>query len=107
MSDPLTILTLTPIGVGLILLVLPQLLPGNLASSVRKFSRNVSFGVSMALFAFATYLSFTTFGGIDWLDINMGEYELMLAQVFFFSHHNFQLCSVKISFFSQFSIFEM
>ena len=31
----------------------------------------------MALFAFATYLSFTTFGGIDWLDINMGEYELM------------------------------
>ena len=31
----------------------------------------------MALFAFATYLSFTTFGGIDWLNINMGEYELM------------------------------
>ena len=31
----------------------------------------------MALFAFATYLSFTTFGGIDWLNITMGEYELM------------------------------
>jgi len=77
LSDPLTILTLTPIGVGLLLLILPQILPGNLASSIRKFSRNVSFGVSMALFAFATYLSFTTFGGIDWLGINMGEYELM------------------------------
>ena len=77
MSDPLTILTLTPIGVGLLLLIIPQILPGNLASSIRKFSRNVSFGVSMALFAFATYLSFTTFGGIDWIGINMGEYELM------------------------------
>ena len=74
MSDPLTILTLTPIGVGLLLLILPQILPGNLASSIRKFSRNVSFGVSMALFAFATYLSFTTFGGIDWIGINTVSY---------------------------------
>tara|TARA_Y100000022_G_scaffold195872_1_gene202048 strand:+ start:768 stop:2279 length:1512 start_codon:yes stop_codon:yes gene_type:complete len=48
-----------------------------MASSIAKVSRNISFGVSMALFAFATYLSFTTFGGIDWLNINMGEYELM------------------------------
>ena len=48
-----------------------------MASSIAKVSRNISFGVSMALFAFATYLSFTTFGGIDWLNIDMGEYELM------------------------------
>ncbi|MAP65579.1 MAG: dehydrogenase [Euryarchaeota archaeon] len=77
LSDPLTILTLTPIGVGLLLLILPQILPESMASSIAKVSRNISFGVSMALFAFATYLSFTTFGGIDWLNINMGEYELM------------------------------
>ncbi len=77
LSDPLTILTLTPIGVGLLLLILPQILPESMGSSIAKVSRNISFGVSMALFAFATYLSFTTFGGIDWLNINMGEYELM------------------------------
>ena len=77
MSDPLTILTLTPLGVGLLLLVLPQLLPQNLAETLRKVSRNISFGVSMGLFVFATYLAFENFGGIDWLNINMGEYQLM------------------------------
>ncbi len=61
----------------MLLLILPQILPESMASSIAKVSRNISFGVSMALFAFATYLSFTTFGGIDWLNINMGEYELM------------------------------
>ena len=77
MSDPLTILTLTPLGVGLLLLVLPQLLPQNFAETLRKVSRNISFGVSMGLFVFATYLAFENFGGIDWLNINMGEYQLM------------------------------
>jgi len=77
LSDPLTILTLTPLGVGLLLLVLPQLLPQNLAETLCKVSRNISFGVSMGLFVFATYLAFENFGGIDWLNINMGEYQLM------------------------------
>jgi|TARA_B110000438_G_scaffold267296_1_gene282021 NADH-quinone oxidoreductase subunit M len=80
MNDPLTILTLTPLGVGLLLLILPNLLPGNSADTLRKVSRNISFGVSMGLFVFATYLSFETFGGIDWLNINMGEYKLMNAE---------------------------
>ena len=77
LNDPLTILTLTPLGVGLLLLILPNLLPGSSADTLRKVSRNISFGVSMGLFVFATYLSFETFGGIDWLNINMGEYNLM------------------------------
>ena len=77
LNDPLTILTLTPLGVGLLLLILPNLLPGSSADILRKVSRNISFGVSMGLLVFATYLSFETFGGIDWLNINMGEYNLM------------------------------
>ena len=77
LNDPLTILTLTPLGVGLLLLILPNLLPGSSADTLRKVSRNISFGVSMGLLVFATYLSFETFGGIDWLNINMGEYNLM------------------------------
>jgi NADH-quinone oxidoreductase subunit M len=77
LNDPLTILTLTPLGVGLLLLVIPQLLPNKSAETLRKVSRNISFGVSMGLFVFATYLAFENFGGIDWLNINMGEYQLM------------------------------
>ena len=77
LNDPLTILTLTPLGVGLLLLILPNLLPGSSADILRKVSRNISFGVSMGLLVFATYLSFEIFGGIDWLNINMGEYNLM------------------------------
>lgn len=77
LNDPLTILTLTPLGVGLLLLILPQLLPESSAKNLRKVSRNISFGVSMGLFVFATYLAFENFGGIDWLNNNMGEYKLM------------------------------
>ena len=77
MSDMLTILTLTPLGVGLLLLILPQILPGSSADTLRKVNRSISFGVSMALFVIASYIAFENFGGIDWLNINMGEYQLM------------------------------
>ncbi len=75
-TDPLTVLTLTPLFVGFGLLILPQLLPSKNAESIQKVSRNISFGVALGLFAFATYLSCKNFSGIDWLDISMGDYIL-------------------------------
>ena len=39
--------------------------------------KNSRLAMGLALFVIASYISFENFGGIDWLNINMGEYQLM------------------------------
>jgi len=72
--DILTILTIMPIFTGLILLILPQVLPKDIANNLIKFTRNISMGIALAMFVIATMLFFGIIGDIDWTNILQGEY---------------------------------
>ena len=73
-SDPLTFITLTPLAVGLALLILPYLAPASMADFTRKISRSLSMGVALSIFAITTALFLGQIGNIDWLNITQGEY---------------------------------
>ena len=72
----LTILTLSPIAVGTLLLVLPNLLPSKAGEQVRRFSRNICMGVSLALLAISTWAAAPSLSALDWMAIGFGSYEL-------------------------------
>ncbi|MBJ16862.1 MAG: dehydrogenase [Euryarchaeota archaeon] len=72
----LTILTLSPIIVGLILMALPNLLPSDSADQVKRISRNICMGVALALFAISTWAAATSLSDINWMKIPFGHYEL-------------------------------
>ena len=72
----LTILALSPIAVGALLLVLPSLLPSQAGKHIRRFSRNICMGVSLALLAISTWAAATSLSELDWMAIGFGSYEL-------------------------------
>ena len=72
----LTILALSPIAVGALLLVLPQILPSHAGDQVRTFSRNMCMGVSLGLFAISTWAAAHSLSDLDWMAIGFGSYEL-------------------------------
>jgi len=73
-SDPLTFITLTPIFVGLALLILPHIAPASMADYTRKIARSLSMAIAVAIFAITTMLFLGQIGNIDWLNIMQGEY---------------------------------
>ena len=73
-SDPLTFITLTPLGIGLALLILPYIAPASMADFTRRISRSLSMGVALAIFAITTALFLGQIGNIDWLNITQGQY---------------------------------
>ncbi len=70
----LTILTLSPIAVGLILLLLPLIIHP-FDEKVRKVSRSVSLGVALALFVISTWAALASVSDIDWTSIKFGKYQ--------------------------------
>ena len=62
--------------VGLVLLALPYLLPEDAANTVRMIARNACMGVALALFAISTWASITSLSDLDWMAIQLGEYEM-------------------------------
>ena len=75
-DDPLSVITLVPLAAGLILLVLPQILPGDSADALRRVSRNISMGVALAIATITTMLFVGEIGNIDWTNITQGGYVL-------------------------------
>ena len=75
-DDPLSVITLVPLAAGLILLVLPQILPGDSADGLRRVSRNISMGVALAIATITTMLFVGEIGNIDWTNITHGGYVL-------------------------------
>ena len=75
-DDPLSVITLVPLAAGLILLVLPQILPGDSADGLRRVSRNISMGVALAIATITTMLFMGEIGNIDWTNITQGGYVL-------------------------------
>jgi len=75
-DDPLSVITLLPLAAGLILLVLPQILPGDSADGLRRVSRNISMGVALAIATITTMLFVGEIGNIDWTNITQGGYVL-------------------------------
>ena len=75
-DDPLSVITLVPLAAGLILLVLPQILPGDSADGLRRVSRNISMGVALAIATITTMLFVGEIGNIDWTNITQGGYVL-------------------------------
>ena len=65
----LTILALSPIVVGLVLMALPHLLPEDYSAQVRRVSRNICMGVALALLAISTWAAATSLSDIDWMSI--------------------------------------
>ena len=55
----LTILSLLPIAVGLLLMALPHILPEELSSRLSEISRNICMGVALALLAISTWAAAT------------------------------------------------
>ncbi len=74
--DLLSIITLTPIFTGLILIGLPQILPKDVASNLKKVTRNISMGIALGIFLIATLLFLGILGSIDWTNIMQGDYVL-------------------------------
>ena len=72
----LSILSLLPIAVGLILMALPHILPEELSSRVSVVARNICMGVSLALLAISTWAAATSLSELDWMAIGFGSYEL-------------------------------
>ncbi|MDP7001995.1 MAG: NADH-quinone oxidoreductase subunit M [Candidatus Thalassarchaeaceae archaeon] len=70
----LTILTLGPIAVGLLLLLLPLLLHP-FDEQIRRLSRSICLGVALGLFAVSTYAATSSISDIDWTGIRFGNYE--------------------------------
>ena len=75
-DDPLSVITLVPLAAGLILLVLPQILPGDPADGLRRVSRNISMGVALAIATITTMVFVGEIGNIDWTNITQGGYVL-------------------------------
>ena len=75
-DDPLSVIPLLPLAAGLILLVLPQILPGDSADGLRRVSRNISMGVALAIATITTMLFVGEIGNIDWTNITQGGYVL-------------------------------
>ena len=75
-DDPLSVITLLPLAAGLILMVLPQILPGDSADGLRRVSRNISMGVALAIATITTMLFVGEIGNIDWTNITQGGYVL-------------------------------
>ena len=72
----LTILALSPIAVGALLLVLPSLLPSQAGKHIRRVSRNICMGGSLALLAISTWAAATSLSELEWMAIGFGSYEL-------------------------------
>ena len=72
----LSILSLLPIAVGLLLMALPHILPEELSSQVSGVARNICMGVALALLAISTWAAATSLSDIDWMNIDFGGYEL-------------------------------
>ena len=75
-DDPLSVITLLPLFAGLLLLILPQILPGSQAESLTRVSRNLSMGIALAVAVITTLLFVGHWGSIDWTDITHGGYVL-------------------------------
>ena len=75
-TGPLSIITLVPLLSGLILLVLPNVLPNDVSLRMKASVRNVAIGLSSAIFLLTTLIFVVTIGQIDWLSIGMGDYVL-------------------------------
>ncbi len=72
----LTILSLLPIAVGLVLMALPHILPGEISTQISGVTRNICMGVALALLAISTGVASTSLSDVNWMDINFGGYEL-------------------------------
>ena len=66
-TGELSVITLVPLLSGLILLVLPNLLPSNISVKMQPSVRNVCIGISTALFLLTTLIFIGTVGDIDWM----------------------------------------
>ena len=71
-NDPLTVITLIPILVSLVLLILPKLSPS--AEGLARASRAISMGVSLGMLAITTMIFFGEIGNVDWSNYNSGYY---------------------------------
>ncbi|MBE45387.1 MAG: dehydrogenase [Euryarchaeota archaeon] len=77
----LTILTLSPIVVGLLLMALPHMLPENASEQVKRISRNICMGVALALLAISTWAAATSFSDLAWKSLDFGDFELKNSPV--------------------------
>ena len=75
-DDPLSVITLVPLAMGLLLLILPRVLPESPAEGLIRVSRNISIGVALAIAAITTMLFLGQVGSIDWTNITQGGYVL-------------------------------
>ena len=75
-DDPLSVITLVPLFMGLALIVLPRFLPKSSAEGLMQVSRNISMGIALAVAAITTLLFLGEWGSIDWTDITQGGYVL-------------------------------
>ena len=75
-DDPLSVITLVPLAVGLLLMILPRVLPESSAEGLIRVSRNISIGVALAIAAITTLLFLGQWGSIDWTNITQGGYVL-------------------------------
>ena len=75
-DDPLSVITLVPLAMGLILMILPRVLPNSSAEGLMQVSRNISMGVALAIATIATMLFLGQVGSIDWTNITQGGYVL-------------------------------
>ena len=73
-SDPLTFITISPIALGLALLIIPNIAPPSMADYIRRISRPLSMSLALAIFAITSMLFFGQIGDIDWLNITQGSY---------------------------------
>ena len=67
-SDPLTFITISPIALGLALLIIPNIAPPSMADYIRRISRPLSMSLALAIFAITSMLFFGQIGDIDWLN---------------------------------------
>ena len=65
-DDPLSVITLVPLAMGLLLMILPRVLPKSSAEGLIRVSRNISMGVALAIAAITTMLFLGQVGSIDW-----------------------------------------
>jgi len=75
-DDPLSVITLVPLAMGLILMILPRVLPNSSAEGLIQVSRNISMGVALAIATMTTMLFLGQVGSIDWTNITQGGYVL-------------------------------
>ena len=75
-DDPLSVITLVPLFMGLALIILPRVLPKSSAEGLIRVSRNISMGIALAVAAITTLLFLGEWGSIDWTDITQGGYVL-------------------------------